>query len=549
MLRELRIGGFGVVADCTLHLHERLNVLTGETGAGKSMIVRALALLAGARADSGVLAGDVEEAEIEARFSATAATMAVLEGAGLPVDDEVVISRRIRRSGSRSYVNGRMAAAPVLGDVGATLVELIGQHSARSLVQPGVQRRALDRFGGDPVSEAADAVAEAFERLRTLQEERAGLGLDPAARARELDMVRFQLAELDAADPQPGEDAELASEIHRLTNAETLREESTEARRLAEEARDALAVCEGAMGRIDDPAVAEAARAVSAALIGAEDAAGTLREFAESCESDPQRLEDANRRMAALKDLQRKYGPTLDDVLAYRSDAAARLAAIEGAESRAAALDAEVAAADADLAAASRRLSEARAAAAPELSARVRSRLGELALGDAVFEVAVAAASEPGRHGADEVSFVFGANPGLAPRPLERIASGGEMSRVMLALATELADRDAPPTIVFDEIDAGTGGETAVAIGECLQRLAGTRQIVCITHLAQVAALADSHVVLAKESGGATATEVRAAERVRELSRMLSGQPQSARARRHAEELLKEGESLRRRTG
>jgi len=163
--------------------------------------------------------------------------------------------------------------------------------------------------------------------------------------------------------------------------------------------------------------------------------------------------------------------------------------------------------------------------------------------------VAVAAASEPGRHGADEVSFVFGANPGLAPRPLERIASGGEMSRVMLALATELADRDAPPTIVFDEIDAGTGGETAVAIGECLQRLAGTRQIVCITHLAQVAALADSHVVLAKESGGATATEVRAAERVRELSRMLSGQPQSARARRHAEELLKEGESLRRRTG
>lgn len=549
MLRELRVSGLGVLDEFSLGLAPGLNVITGETGAGKSMLVRALGLLGGGRADSSMLRDDVTEAEVESSFDLTAPSRDVLVAAGIPCDDdEVVIARRIRRGGSRAYVNGRIAAASVLADLGGVLLETVGQHSARSLVNPAAQRRGLDRAGGDRLSKAAAATAEAYDRLEAVLEERRSLGDDPGARARELDMVTFQLDEIDAAAPRSGEDDELVTEVARLGNSEALQAGASEAHGLVAQARDLLGAAGAIISGIDDRACADASLAVEEAATGAEVAAADLRAFAESCEADPERLDVANRRLAELKGLGRKYGPTLADVIRYRDEAAERRAALVAAERRCTELDAEVEAARVDLERAAAALTRARREAAPRLAAGVVKRLGALAFADPVFEVRVTAAPAVGSHGADAVSYVFAAAPSLPTGPIERVASGGELSRLMLALATELADSDAAPTIVFDEIDAGTGGETAVAVGECLEGLAGSRQIVCVTHLAQIAAVADCHVRVARrDDGTATAQNVSGDERITELSRMLSGSPTSSRARRHAAELVKDRPSRRRR--
>lgn len=547
MLRELRVGGLGVLGEVALDLAPGLNVVTGETGAGKSMLVRALGLLGGGRADSSLLRDDVEEAEVEGRFDLTPAARDILAAAGIACDDEVVVARRLRRGGSRAYVNGRIAAASVLADLGGVLLESVGQHSARSLVHPGAQRRGLDRAGGDRLAKAAAATAEAHDRFEAVVAERRSLGDDPAARARELDMVTFQLDEIRAASPRPGEDDELVAEIARLGNAETLQADASEAQRLVAEARDLLGAAGAILAGIDDGACADASTAVAEATTGAEVAAADLRGFAEACESDPERLETANRRLAELKGLGRKYGPTLADALRFCDEATQRRAALVAAEQRCAELDAEVEAAQADLERAAAKLTRARREAAPRLASGVVGRLADLAFPDPVFEVRVGAAPCIASHGADTVSFVFAASPSLAAGPIEKVASGGEMSRLMLALSAELADSDAAPTIVFDEIDAGTGGETAVAIGECLEGLAASRQIVCVTHLAQIAAVADCQLRVARPEGAtATAEVVAGDERITELSRMLSGSPTSSRARRHAAELVRERPSRRR---
>lgn len=548
MLSELRVAGLGVLGELRLGLGPGLNVITGETGAGKSMLVRSLALLGGARADSSSLRDDVDEAEVEGRFDLTPRARDVLAAAGIACDDDfVVVARRIRRGGSRAYVNGRIAAASVLADLGGALVETVGQHSAHSLLNPSAQRLGLDRFGGDRVAKATAATSEAYERLRAVIDERAALGDDPAARARELDMVTFQLDEIEAVSPVPGEDAELAALISRLTNAEALRADAAEAHQLAAEARDLLGRAGAILDNLADPGIADAFAAVAEAAAGADAASVDMRAFVEMCESDPERLDVANRRLADLRALGRKYGPGLDDVLAFRDDAQARRAVLVAAEARCAELDADAAAAEADLARVAAGLHELRAEAAPDMAARIRNRLGELAFADPAFEVRVERAAEVARHGADTVSYVFAASSGLPAGPIEKVASGGELSRLMLALATELTDSDAAPTIVFDEIDAGTGGETAVAIGECLEGLARSRQIVCVTHLAQIAAVADCHVRVARdESAIASAEAVGGDERITELSRMLSGSPESPKARRHAAELVKERPSQRR---
>lgn len=549
MLTELRVAGLGVFDELTLALGPGLCVITGETGAGKSMLVRSLGLLGGARADASWLRDGVDEAEVEGRFDLTPRARDVLAAAGIACDDDsVVVARRVRRGGSRAYVNGRMAAAAVLAELGGALVETVGQHSAHSLLNASAQRRGLDRFGGDAVTKAAAAVAEAHERFRQVSDERAELGDDPAARARELDMITFQLDEIDAASPSPGEDAELGAEITRLTNVEAVRADASEAHRLMTEARDLLDTAAVVLAHLDDAGLADAGAAAAGAASGADAAVADLRDFVETCEADPERLELANRRLAELKGLGRKYGPSLADVLRFRDDAIARRAALVAADQRCSELDAEVAAAEDDLAAAAADLSDARRAAAPRMAARIRDRLGDLAFDDPAFEVRVETASELTRNGGDIVSFQFSASNAMAVGPIAKVASGGELSRLMLALATELADADTPPTIVFDEIDAGTGGETAVAIGECLQRLAGSRQIVCVTHLAQIAAVADCHVRVARgDDGTATSEAVSGDARITELSRMLSGSPTSPKARRHAAELIEPKPSRQRR--
>lgn len=548
MLIELRVAGLGVLDEVTLSLGEGLVVVTGETGAGKSMLVRSLALLGGARGDPAWLRDGGGEAEVEGRFDLTARARGVLDEAGIACDDDhVVVSRRLRKGGSRGYVNGRMAAASVLAELGGALVETVGQHSARSLLHPAAQRRGLDRHGGDRVAKAAAATAEAHERLRAVSAERKALGDDPPARARELDMVTFQLDDIEAVSPEPGEDGELVAVISRLGNAESLRADAAEAQRLVAEARDLLGSAGAVLAGIADPACAEAAAAVAESSTGADVAAGDLRAFAESCESDPERLELANRRLAELKGLVRKYGPTLDDVFAFRGEATARRATLVAADQRCAELDGEVAAAEADLARAAVKLSEARRSCAPDLAGGILERLRDLSFTDPVFEVSLREVADISRHGRDSVEFLFASTAAMPAGPIHKVASGGELSRLMLALATELADSDAAPTMVFDEIDAGTGGETAVAIGECLDGLAESRQIICVTHLAQVAAVADRHVRVSRDdSGTASAEVVVGEERLTELSRMLSGSPTSSRARRHAAELVEQRPPRRR---
>ncbi len=520
MLRELRVADLGVVEELTLLLDDGMTAVTGETGAGKTLVVEAIELLVGGRADPAIVRAGADEAVVEGRFELD--------------DDEVVLRRVVPREGrSRAYVDGRLATAGELADRGARLVDLHGQHAHQSLLSGAVQRAALDRFAGidlEPLATAGKEVAAIDDRL-------AALGGDERSRAREIDLLRFQVTELDAAGlDDPDEDERLDAEEDRLGDAVAHRE--------------AAAAAVGLLA--DDGGVTDSLAAVVAAVDGRgpfSDLAGRLRDLAaelgdvtaelravgEVLEDDPERLAEIRVRRHLLVDLRRKYGDTLAEVLAYRDEAAARLAELEGHDALAAALDAERGAAVARVAAEAAAVGEARRAAAPRLAAAVQANLRRLALGKARLDVVVGD-DDPG----DDVVVLFAANPGSTLAPLRKVASGGELARTMLALRLVLTE--APGTLVFDEVDAGIGGSAALAVGRALAELGHDHQVLVVTHLPQVAAFADHHVVVTKEVRGRRArTDVAAVgddDRVVELARMLSGSPESATARDHARELL-----------
>ena len=535
MLTELHVTDLGIVADLTLVLGRGLAAITGETGAGKTLLVEAVELLVGSRADTSLVRDGAPEARVEGRF----------------VDDdgaEVVLARVVPLDGrSRAYIDGRLATVGELTEVGARLVDLHGQHAHQSLLAPAVQRGALDRFVGPPATEVLASYRAAREELRRIASELEGLGGDERARARELDLLRFQIGEIDAASLEDaGEDVALEAEEALLADAIAHRE--------------ALAV---AYGAVEGPAL-DTVGAAAAALAGrapfaelAERLRGTQAELAElgrdlrvaldSVEDDPQRLEEIRARRALLRELTRKYGETLDDVRAYAREARRRLAELEGYEARAAELERDREVTRARAADAAAALSRARVSGSGSLTEAVTPHLRELAMPAAAFEVVVEPA-EPTDDGADRVTFLISANPGEPPRPLGKVASGGELSRAMLAARVVLSE--APPTLVFDEVDAGIGGEAGAAVGRLLADLAGTHQVLVVTHLAQVAAYADAQVVVEKREQGkrtvASAETVTGEERVRELSRMLAGVGESAHARSHAAELLDAGSSFKR---
>ena len=526
MLSELVVSDLGVIAEVSLVLGPGTTALTGETGAGKTLLVTAIQLLVGGRADASVVRPGATEARVDGRF---------VDAEG----NEVVLSRVVPADGrSRAYVDGRPAPVSALADLGADLVDLHGQHAHQSLLAPATQRAALDAFAGIDLGPLQDARAE----VARLDHALAALGGDPRARARELDLLRFQVDELDAADLRdPDEEEALLREETLLADAEAARAAGGAAHdALLDDggAADAVAVALQALaGR---PAFAELEsrlRSVSAELddIGAE-----ARTLGESIEEDPKRLATIQARRAQLHDLRRKYGETLADVLAYADDARARLAELESHDARAAALDAERAAALGRVAQAAAVVAAARRKGAPVLAAEVESRLRELAMPRASVVVDVA-----GDGPADDVRFLLAANPGEATLPLAKVASGGELARAMLALRLALMSRHGGSdgrTLVFDEVDAGIGGEAALAVGRALADLGGDAQVLVVTHLPQVAAFAEHQIAVSKaEAGGRTASTAEPlddAGRVVELSRMLSGQPDSAAARGHAEELL-----------
>lgn len=524
MLLELHVRELGVIADLDVVLGPGLTALTGETGAGKTLVVEALELLLGGRAESTVVRAGAEEALVEGRFLDEES------------DEEVVLTRFVPAAGrSRSFVDRRMAPVSLLAETGRRLVDLYGQHEHQSLLQAATQRQALDRYAGVDLG----PVRELRRRVAELEAGIAALGGDERTRARELDLLCYELGEIDAlAISSASEDEDLAAEEAVLASAAALRE--------AVETAHAFLAGDGATGAVDlagealaalerhEP-LGELAKRLRSTLAELEDASSELRRSAESFEEDPERLAAVRERRQQLHLVVRKHGEHLRDVLEVAETTRRRIAELEAADAARHALESERAALEAALGAAEDAVGDLRRAAAPRLARAVESHFAELALGRARLEVAV-----PATGIGDGVELMFAANPGEPCRPLVRAASGGELARTMLALRLVLSA--APPTLVFDEVDAGIGGEAALAVGRALAELARERQVLVVTHLAQVAAHADRQIAVSKsEEAGRTVTRARAVdgdERLTELSRMLSGHPDSSVARKHAAELL-----------
>jgi len=519
MLLELRVADLGVIDEVSILLGPGLTAVTGETGAGKTLIVGAIDLLLGGRADPSIVRPGAEEAVVEGRF--------------LSGEDEVLVRRVVPREGrSRAYLDGQLATAAALTEMGARLVDLHGQHAHQNLLAGPAQRAALDRFGGVDLAPLQDAV----DALAGIDAELDAVGGDERARAREIDLLRYQVSELDDAGIEdPDEDDRLADESALLADAEAHREAAGAALALLDGDGPASEAVAAALGHLADRAPF-AGLADRLAGLGTDlaDLSGALRNLAETVEEDPARLDELGERRRLLAELRRKYGTSLGEVMDYHREAAERLAGLLDHDARAAVLDAERVAAEAARVAAAGVVRDARRRAAPDLAARIEAHLRDLAMPTASVELSI-----DGEAG-DEVVILLAANSGAAMLPLSKVASGGELARAMLAVRRVLTA--SPPTQVFDEVDAGIGGEVAHAVGSSLADLASRSQVLVVTHLAQVAAYAHHQVTVTKHDDGevavATAAVLGDDERVVELSRMLSGSPGSGTARDHAVELL-----------
>jgi DNA repair protein RecN (Recombination protein N) len=568
VLEEIRIRGLGVIEDALLELSPGLTVLTGETGAGKTMVVTGLGLLFGGRSDAGAVRPGIRQAVVEGRVLVdddAPVTARAVDAGALVEDGVLLLARTVSAEGrSRAHVGGRAVPAAVLSELADDLVAVHGQSDQHRLLRPARQRGSLDRFAGDAVAQPLRRYTEAFDRLRGVRRELQEVTTRRRERAQEADLLRFGVAEIEAVAPQPGEDRELAAEEARLSHADALRAAATQAHAallgdpddgsvdaatLVAEARHAV---DGA--RSHDAQLAGLADRLAEVSYLLTDVAGDLASYAAGVDTDSARLAAVNDRRAALGALTRKYGDSADEVLAWARRSAARLLELEGDDDRADALRADEQRLLEELSTAASAVSTARQEAAERFAAAVTQELAALAMPHARVVVEVRQSEDPdglpvgGRTlaftsaGIDEVEILLAPHPGAPARALGRGASGGELSRVMLAVEVVFAGADPVPTFVFDEVDAGVGGKAAVEIGKRLALLARQAQVIVVTHLPQVAAFADRHLVVAKSSDGSvTSSGVHTLDeqaRVGELSRMLAGLEGSATAAAHAEELL-----------
>jgi DNA repair protein RecN (Recombination protein N) len=542
VLRELHISGLGVIEDLELELHPGLNVLTGETGAGKTMVTVGLALALGRRASATLVRPQAKAARVEARFDAPA--RAVLEG--WADEGELVLARSVSADGrSTARIGGQLAPVSALAGLAADLVEMHGQHEGLRLLSAAAQTAFLDRSAGPRHLGTVEALGREHQRLRATRTELDGLLERERERERELDLLRYQVREIESAGPRAGELRELDLEEARLAHAERLLERAGSAERsLASDdaASDALGAAASdlrAAAELDPRAEELAARAEGIGAAAAE-LAREVREYREGLELDPARLDVVRERIAALRGLLRKYGETEEEVLAFLDEARTRSARLAGAEAERARLEGEAAEGDERVRSLASRVSQARGAAAPALAAAIEAELHELGMQGAEVEVALIASPETTSTGAERAEVRLSGGTGQPRRPFAKVASGGELSRTMLACRSVLIDLDEVPTLVFDEVDAGIGGRAGVAVGRRLSVLAGTRQVVVVTHLPQIASFADRHIRVEKRDGGASVTVLDDVGRVDELTRMLAGLPGSEAAATHAEELLAE---------
>ena len=549
MLTELRVRDLATIADVTLQLGPGLNVLTGETGAGKSMLVDALALLLGERAESSSVRPGASKAIVEGAFEGLdARTRRAVEALGLDVEDaRVVVRREVSSEGrSRAWVSGSPTTAAVLGQLGALLVDLHGQHETQSLLRPDAQRDILDAFAHADAER--NAVAEAYAALTALRGEEATLAARRDEVRRRADYLRHVVREIEQARLRPGEDEALQHEARRLSQAGALGE-------LAQRLVDAVEAGEGnalgALGTADralsglekaDPEVGAWREMLDAAYTNLSELARQAAAYADEVEENPERLAEVEQRRDVIFKLTGKYGATIEAVLATRDESAAELDLLDTADVDLRALAARRTAAEGALRSAAEALSGKRKEAAERLARGVNRLLPQLGLPGGKLLVSLAPLPEPASHGQESVQFDVRLNVGLEAKPLGRVVSGGELSRLMLALKVVLARHDAIATLVFDEVDQGIGGEVGAQVGAALAEVAERHQVLVITHLPQIAARADRHLVVSKEARGGIATSdvqaIHGEDRVSEVARML-GDAEGDAARRHAQALLR----------
>ena len=553
MLLELNIENFALIDRLTVQFGPGFNVLTGETGAGKSIVIDAINAILGERMGADMIRSGAARATVEAAFDLSEtperAGELALESVLDPGETLLAVSRDFSASGkSQARVGGRLSSMSYLRDVGRNLVDVHGQHEHQSLLHVERHVDILDDWCGKRALDLREECASLDRRKRAIAHELSALRMDEREKAQRLDLLRFQIEEIDEAGLSVGEEADLLADRSRLANMERLVENVGRARsQLVGGDGEGLAAVDVivAASRLvndaarDDPGLSPISETLRGAVYTLQDAVQDLAAYHEALESDPHRLEEIEDRLAALRSLKRKYGDSIEEILSFRHRNREEIAHFEGAEEREAELSNDLLKASLALTEIAGKLSEVRREGAAVLEKRVAAELADLSLAGSEFLVDVKP-QEPESNGGDRVEFMFSANPGEPARPLARIASGGEMSRIMLALKSLLASAVGVPTVIFDEIDVGVGGRTGEFIGDKLAGLGGQSQVICVTHLPQVASMADHHFCVRKEvvSGRAT-VRVRCLsteERVEELSRMLGGGRDSAGV--HARDLL-----------
>ena len=562
MLTDLRIRNLALVNDLAIQFGPGYNSITGETGAGKSILIGALGLVLGERADRTLIRDGNDHCSVEAIIDVTAlgkAFHAHLEQNGVEPcgDGQLFLKRSFSAAGgNRQFVNGSPTTLAVLASIGEWLVDIHGPHDHQSLLKAARQLDILDAYGG--LEKQRAAFAALVNRQSTLAAQKAELIVDEDAYARELDLLRFQVAEIESADLKPGEEPELEQAFQRATHSARLAELVAEARGLIDGAEPSVTDLSAALGRAlqemagIDPG-AKTLLAEQSAISGQlGDLSASVANYADRLALDPAQMKQVEERYNLVQTLKRKYGSTLAEVIEFGAKAAQRLAALEGRDEELTRLNAEAAKLDDEIKALGQALSAERKSVAPKLVEEVERQLNDLGFLQSRFDVEIVDPAELGqaeaavsRSGFDQIEFLFAPNPGEPFKPLKAIASSGEMARVMLALKTVLASQDSIPVLVFDEVDSNVGGETAAVVGGKMKQIGAKRQVLCITHLAPVAAAGHRHYLVSKEIvDGRTLTRVEPLgdeARVEELTRMLGGGGEAAR--QHAEELLSAGNS------
>ena len=563
MIEEISIRNLGVIGEAVLPLGPGFTAITGETGAGKTMVVTALGLLLGERSDFSAIRSGSGQAVVEGHWQvdpAGAVAERVRDAGGDMDGNELILGRSVSQEGrSRAIVGGRTTPIGVLNEIGQQLVVVHGQSDQIRLRSATAQREALDRFAGTELQTVLGDYQEVYRRWQANQGELDLLVAERDRRTREADELRVAIAEIEAADPKRGEDVELTERADRLTNIEDLRLAAAHAHELissesSDEAQDVLSLLETARRQLErvadhDAALAPIAEAIANVTFVASEVSTQLASYLGSLDSDGGReLEAIQERRADLNALMRKHGPTLDEVIDYLDTGSSRLLELDSDSDRIDSLARDVEADRARLVELASRLSDVRRGYAIRLSERVTAELSALAMANARLTVEVTDRSEYSMTGKDQVAILLQPHNGAEPRPLGRGASGGELSRVMLAIEVVIAGSDPVPTFIFDEVDAGVGGASAIEIGRRLARLSRTAQVIVVTHLAQVAAFATNHLRVTKDSEGAvTASSVQQLqgdERLEEMARLLSGLSDSESGLVHARELIETARSL-----